>query len=122
MPSEVDIRPMVETNSAVPMDQLRVARSLEELRLSNADRGIIFVFAAWSGPTVMAFQRFTRVMKSMDTRSLDVVVLDTDCLTQVSAAQPFNLVPKLRVWERQPSGKLRFVEGGRSHHGPDARL
>ena len=57
----------------------------------------------------MAFQRFTRVMKSMDTRSPDVVVLDTDCLTQDSAAQLFGA-------ERFTTGgwgEVVWIRGGR---------
>jgi hypothetical protein len=87
MAGEFDIRTMVEKNSAIPVDRFRVVRSFDALRLSEIRRGIVFVFAAWSVPAVVAFQRFTRIMKSIETRTLDLVVLDTDCLTQNSAGE-----------------------------------
>ena len=36
------------------------------------------------------FQRFTKVIKSLDARSLDLVVLDADCLTEDSATLLFG--------------------------------
>jgi hypothetical protein len=90
MAGEFDIRTMVEKNSAIPVDRFRVVRSFDALRLSEIRRGIVFVFAAWSVPAVVAFQRFTRIMKSIETRTLDLVVLDTDCLTQNSAGELFG--------------------------------
>src|SRR5262249_35695872 len=48
---------------------------------SNIRRGIIFIFAVWSGPAIIAFQRFTQILSTLDTARLDLIVLDTDCLT-----------------------------------------
>jgi hypothetical protein len=90
VPTEFDIRPMVEKYSAMPVERLRVLRSFEELQLSLIRRGIVFVFAAWSGPAVMALQRFTKALKTIDTDSLDLVVLDIDSLAEESAAQLFG--------------------------------
>ncbi len=42
---------------------------------------------------MLALQRFTRVLNPMDTLSLDVVVLDTDCLTADSAQVLFGKEP-----------------------------
>ncbi len=91
MRTDFDIHPTVEKYSAIPIARLRVLQSFDEVHLPDVRRGIIFVFAAWSGPAVMGFQRFTKVIQSLDTRSLDLVVLDTDCLTEDSAAQLFGL-------------------------------
>jgi hypothetical protein len=90
MPTEFDIRPTVEKHSAIPMSHLRVLQSFDEVHLSEMRRGIIFVLAAWSAPAVMALQRFTKIIRSLDTHSLDLVVLDTDCLTENSATQLFG--------------------------------
>lgn len=38
----------------------------------------------------MALQRFARVMQSFDTRALELVVLDTDCLTRDSETLLFG--------------------------------
>jgi hypothetical protein len=77
----IDITVVLKEYAKMPFERLRVARQFEELRLSTIRRGIIFVFAVWSGPAVMAFQRFTRILANIDTKELDLVVLDTDCLT-----------------------------------------
>jgi hypothetical protein len=85
-----DIRPTVEKHSALPIERLRVLSHFEDVRLAHMRCGVVFVFAAWSGPAVIGLQRFTRVMSSFDTRSLDLVVLDIDCLTADSAMQLFG--------------------------------
>jgi hypothetical protein len=85
-----NIRPMVEKNSVLPMERLRVLSSFEEVRLGEIRRGVVFVFAPWSGVAVLALRRFTQVMAALDTRSLDLVVLDIDCLTSETATQLFG--------------------------------
>jgi hypothetical protein len=90
MPVEFDIRPMVQKYSALPIEQIRVVSRFEDVRLMEIRRGVVFVFAAWSGPAVMALQMFTRIMSELPTTALDLVVLDTDCLTAESATQLFG--------------------------------
>lgn len=90
MSAEFDICPMVEKYSSIPMDRLRVLRNFDEVHLSNIQCGIIFVFAAWSAPSVLGLKRFTKVIKSFETTSLDVVVLDIDCLTESFANDIFG--------------------------------
>src|SRR5262245_18989427 len=90
MLTEFDIRRMLEMISAIPMARLRILQSFDEVHLSEMRRGIIFVFAAWIAPSVMAFRRFANAIKPLATRSLDLVVLDTECLTGDSARQLFG--------------------------------
>lgn len=90
MSTQFDIRPMVEKHSAIPIARLRLLQSFDEVQLSDMRRGIIFVLAPWSGPAVMGLQRFTKAIQSLDTHSLDLVVLDIDCLTEDSATQLFG--------------------------------
>lgn len=90
MTVQFDIRPMVQEYSAIPIERLRVVSRFEDVRLTEISRGVVFVFAAWSGPSVLGFRRFTRVMSELPTISLDLVVLDTDCLTAESATQLFG--------------------------------
>ena len=73
-----------------PMELLRVVGRLEDVRLTNIRRGVVFVFAAWSGPAAVALRRFTQVMNELPTSSLDLVVLDTDCLTAEFATELFG--------------------------------
>lgn len=90
MHTEFDIRPVVKKYSAIPIARLRVLQSFDEVHLPDMRRGIIFVFAAWSGPAVGGLQRFTKVIQSLDTRSLDLVILDADCLTEDSTTHLFG--------------------------------
>ena len=90
MALEFDIRPMVQEYSVIPLERLRVVSRFGDVRLSEIHRGVVFVFAAWSGPAVVALKRFTRVMSELLTTALDLVVLDTDCLTAESATQLFG--------------------------------
>lgn len=90
MSAQFDIRPMVQKHSALPIERLRVVSRFEDVRLTEIRLGVVFVFAAWSGPAVVAFEMFTRLMSELPTGPLDLVVLDTDCLTNESAAQVFG--------------------------------
>jgi hypothetical protein len=77
----MDIAQVLKDHTKMPFERLRVVRHLDELRLAAIRRGIIFIFAVWSGPAIIAFHRFTRVLAGIDTTGLDLVVLDTDCLS-----------------------------------------
>ncbi len=90
MATQFDIRPMVEKNSSLPIERLRVLSNFEDLRLRDMRRGVVFVFAAWSGPAVLALRRFTQIMAEIATDALDLVILDIDCLTPDSAAVLFG--------------------------------
>ena len=90
MASEFDIRPMVQENSALPIERLRVASRSEDIRLSEIRRGVVFVFAAWSSPAVLALRSFTRLLGELPAATLDLVILDIDCLTPESAARLFG--------------------------------
>jgi hypothetical protein len=81
MPVDFDIRPSLRENSELPLERMRVVQSLAELRLHDVRAGVVFVFAVWSGPAVMALRRFTRLLSGLELGSLDVIVLDNDCRT-----------------------------------------
>lgn len=87
---EFDIRPMVEKHSAIPLARLRVLQRVDDVRLPDMQRGIVYVFAAWSGPAVIGLRRFTKAIQALDTHLLEMVVLDIDCLTEDSASQLFG--------------------------------
>lgn len=86
----VDIRPMVEKYSVLPTDRLRLVNQFADLRLSEMRRAIVFVYAVWSGPAVLALKRFTQVMSEMPTDALDLVILHNDCLNDDSMTQLFE--------------------------------
>ena len=81
MPTKHDILPAVQQLSVLPFERLRVVRDLSEFRLADTRLAILFVFAAWSGPAVLALQKFTRLLSALDLGSLDVVILDNDCMS-----------------------------------------
>jgi hypothetical protein len=80
----MDIDPIfsdtVKNRSEIPPERLRVVQTQEGLRLSHIRSGIVFVYAIWSGSSVMGFKKLTRLLSTVDTTSLDIVVLDNDCM------------------------------------------
>lgn len=46
----------------------------------NIERGIVFVFAAWSGDSVVRFGLLTETLSQLDLGNLKIHVLDTDKL------------------------------------------
>jgi hypothetical protein len=92
MPVEFDIRPSVQKNTELPFERLRVVQSLSELRLPDIRVGVVFIFAAWSGPAVMGLRRFTRLLSTLDLGSLDVIILDNDSMTAEDMIRLFGHV------------------------------
>jgi hypothetical protein len=82
---------MVKKHSQMPFDFLRLPQSFSPDDLRAMGCGIIFVFAAWSGPAVIGFQRFTKVLDRLDAPSLDLVVLDTDAMSEELADELFGV-------------------------------
>ena len=81
MSLELDIRPSVVKNTELPFERLLLVQSLAELRLPDIGAGVVFVFAAGSGPAIMAFRRVTRLLSVIDLGSIDIIILDNDCMT-----------------------------------------
>lgn len=71
----------VRRHCKMPSMPFRIARSLQEANLPKIRNGIIFVFAVWSGPAVVALQRFTKVLSEIEHKNLEKVVLDIDGVT-----------------------------------------
>jgi hypothetical protein len=92
VPVEFDIRSSVQKNTKLPFKRLRVVQNLSELRLPDVRTGIVFIFAAWSGPAVMALRRLTALLSTLDLGSLDVVILDNDSMTGEDMIQLFGHV------------------------------
>jgi hypothetical protein len=82
----------VEKYTELPFNRLRVVCLLADLQLPELRRAVIFVFAAWSGPAVMAFKKLTRILATIDLGSLDVVILDIDCMRPEDVIRLFGHV------------------------------
>jgi hypothetical protein len=77
----LDVAEVLKKHAKMPFERLRVVLQLDQLHVSTIRRGIIFIFAVWSGPAFVAFHRLTGVLADIDTTGLDLVVVDIDCLT-----------------------------------------
>jgi len=80
----------VQARSAIPIERLRVVSRFDDLHLPQIRRGIVFVLAAWSGPAVLGLRKFTEAIVEHVTDSLDLVVIDIDCLSQEAIAALFG--------------------------------
>ena len=89
---QYDIRPTVQRLTHVPFEQLRLVTNISELNLSNINAGIIFVFAGWSGPSVIAFSGVTKILSTLNLTSLDFVIIDNDSMTGEDMIQLFGHV------------------------------
>ena len=69
----MNIAPVLQEHSKIAFERLRVVRRLDELNISSIRRGIVFIFAVWSGPAIIAFRRFTQVLAGIETAPLDLV-------------------------------------------------
>jgi len=92
MAVEFDIRGTVLKYSALGAERLRIIQHSGDFALSGIRRGVVFVFAVWSGPSVQALQRFTRVLATIELGSLDVIILDNDCITDDDKMRVFGHV------------------------------
>jgi len=82
MPIEFDITSGVKEQSAVPFERLTVIRRFEELSLAQICRGIVYFFAGWSGFSLTYFHRATKVLASFVDTSLEIYVVDIDCVPE----------------------------------------
>ena len=76
--------------SAVPMDRLKVLQGVDDVQIASIRRGIIFVLAVWSGPSLQGFVRFTNVMTHFTSESVDLIIVDHDSLTQKLSRELFG--------------------------------
>jgi hypothetical protein len=81
MQATFDICPMVRKYSAIPYEQLQVIRDITAFQLSKIDRGIVLIFAAWSGHSVIALQRLTESLSGRDLDFLEINVIDIESMT-----------------------------------------
>lgn len=85
-----DIRPSVRKESVIPYERLSVIDDYDSMQLKSRERCVLFVYTEWSGPAIMAFKLFTRVMEQFSEEHFDIVVLDNDGLTDADAAELFG--------------------------------
>lgn len=77
----MDISDVLKKYSEIPLERFQIVCRFEDLAVPSLRRAIIFIFAVWSGPAIIGFKRFTRVLAGLDVRDVELIVVDTDCLS-----------------------------------------
>ena len=75
-----DISTMVRKYSVLPLERIHLVQDITDFQLSTVRRGIVIIFAAWSGQAVLALQRLTRCLAARD-ESFDFIVVDIESMT-----------------------------------------
>ena len=92
MQATFDIGSMVRKYSAVPYEHLQIIRDITVFQLSNTDRAIVLIFAAWSGHSVLALQRITASLSRRDLDFLEIIVIDIESMTGQDMIRSFGRV------------------------------
>ena len=65
--------------SKLPIERVSYLSDADAGVIEQIDRGILFLMAFWSGPSVTAFAKLTQVVGNLDKREeLELVVVDVD--------------------------------------------
>src|SRR5262249_47879831 len=64
--------------SKLPVERIRYVLDASEATVRSIGRGILFLMAFWSVPSVQAFARLTEVLARLDADCLELVVADVD--------------------------------------------
>jgi hypothetical protein len=66
-------------HARVPIGRIRYFSDSDTSLIRQINRGVLFVMAFWSGPSVLAFQQLTEIINRLDPDGvLEIVVIDTD--------------------------------------------
>lgn len=77
--------------SGLPETRFRFYPEADELVLGTISRGVLFLFAYWSGPAHMAFKRLSQVVGNLDPNGrLDFVVVDIDGARRICELPDFR--------------------------------
>jgi len=87
-----DFRSAVQKNSQITFERLQIVEQLSDFRMTEIKAAVVFVFALWSGPSIMAFKKFTQLLKTLELGSIEVIVLDNDCMNGKEMVQLFGHV------------------------------
>jgi hypothetical protein len=62
----------------LPAERIRYVADADEATVRSIERGILFLMAFWSGPSVQAFAKLTEVLTTLPAEDLELVVVDVD--------------------------------------------
>lgn len=64
--------------SRLPVEQIKYVPDADAATVRSIRRGILFLMAFWSGPSIQAFAKLTEVLARLDAENLELVVADVD--------------------------------------------
>lgn len=76
--------------SGLPECRFRFCETADESVFASITRGVLFLFAFWSGPAHVAFERLTQTVARLDPESrLQFVVVDIDGAARICESPEF---------------------------------
>jgi hypothetical protein len=92
--------------SKLPVERIKYHADADEGTVRSIGRGILFLMAFWSGPSVQAFAKLTEVLASLPSHDLELVVVDVD------GSAPLYELPEFQG-QISGSGETAWVRDGR---------
>src|SRR5262249_45128233 len=92
--------------SKLPVERIKYYPDADEVAVRSIRRGILFLMALWSGPSVQAFAKLTEVLASLPSHDLELVVVDVD------GSAPLYELPEFKGLV-SGSGETAWVRDGR---------
>jgi thiol-disulfide isomerase/thioredoxin len=92
--------------SKLPVERIKYLADADEENVRAIGRGILFLMAFWSGPSVKAFAKLTEVVASLPAHDLELVVVDVD------GSFPLYELPEFKG-QISGSGETAWVRDGR---------
>jgi len=107
MPDDIRTTKWLAEKSGLPESRFRFYAEADEAALATISRGILFLFAYWSGPAHMAFERLSRIVGDVDPGArLEFVVVDIDGARRICELPEFREIV-------HGNGEAAWVRGGR---------
>lgn len=91
--------------SNLPVDRIRYVPNADNQTIRSIRRGVLFLMAFWSGPSVAAFSKLTEMLSRIGMEGLELVVVDVD------GSQELETVPEFKEMIRG-AGETAWVRDG----------
>jgi len=93
--------------SKLPVERIRYHVTADEGTVRSIDRGVLFLMAFWSVPSVRAFAKLTEVLAALPSDALELVVVDVD------GSAALDELPELKGQITAGAGQTAWVRNGR---------
>lgn len=91
MPSDYQTTKWLAEKSGLPETRFQFCIEADESVFATVSRGILFLFAFWSGPAHVSFKRLTQTVAELDPQSrLQFVVVDIDGAPRICESAEFR--------------------------------